>query len=296
MMKQLRPELHRIAHSWLTLGLLALLLILNVVVNSRNIIGVWNFYYPDSPYYDLCTSADFASLFEENPKRSFEEKRADYAPAAGEDAQDASALYPYTAEAAFSRIMWFMGGLTILCAALPALLAAFPLHTGMPRLAVKLGASPKRTAWAKILVYFALALLISLIGALIQCGIYAGAAVKMLGFGFVLRGYVLRLLMDCMVLSIPLYLAFALKSPVLSTVLNLIYGILCYVLNVVSARGETLMFIPFPPCLHGQWLLWKPETGGLWALLAAVVCIVYIALFSWLSVRAFERRCKEESA
>lgn len=293
MKKHLHQEIHRILHSWLLLGLIVLLLVLNLVVNSREVIGVWNFYYLDSPYYKLCTSADFVGLIEENPRRSFEEKRADYGPKEGCDAQNAQELYAYTAEGAFARIMWFMGGLTLLCAALPAMLAGFPLSTGMPQLSAKLSGSPKRTARAKVIVYFALVLLISLIGALIQCGIYAGSAVRMLGFGFVLRGYILRLLMDAMVLSIPLYLAFALKSPVLSTILNLLYGVLCYVLAVVSAAAEKLLFIPFPPCLHAQWLLWKPGTSVLWVLLAAAVCLVYIAAFSWLSVRAFERRCEK---
>lgn len=296
MMKHFRQELHRVVHSWALLGILVLLLVLNLVVNSREITGVWNFYYVDSPFYKLCTSVDFDHLIEENPSRSFEEKRADYGPSEGCDAQNAQELYAYTAETAFTRIMWFMGGLTLLCAALPAALAAWPLKTGMPQLSAKLSGSAKRVAQAKIGVYFALALIFSLVGALVQCGIYAGSAVRMLGFGLVLRGFILRLLMDCMVLSIPLYLAFSLKSPVLSTVLNLCYGVLCYVLHTVSAaslaRTDKLLFIPFPPWLHGQWLLWKPETSFLWALLAAVVCLAYIALFSWLSVRAFARRCK----
>lgn len=295
-MKHFRQELHRVVHSWALLGILVLLLVLNLVVNSREVIGVWNFYYVDSPFYKLCTSVDFDHLIEENPSRSFEEKRADYGPSEGCDAQNSQELYAYTAEAAFTRIMWFMGGLTLLCAVLPAVLAAWPLKSGMPQLCAKLSGSAKRVARAKIGVYFALVLLISLVGALVQCGIYAGSAVRMLGFGLVLRGFILRLLMDCMVLSIPLYLAFSLKSPVLSTVLNLCYGVLCYVLHVVSAdspaQTDKLLFIPFPPWLHGQWLLWKPETSFLWVLLAAVVCLMYIALFSWLSVRAFERRYK----
>ena len=294
MRKHVRQELHRIAHSRLLPVLFAVLLILNVLIDSGDIPGVWNFYYVDTPYYKLCTSADFDHLIKENPKRSFEEKRADYGPREGCDAQDSKELYPYTAGGAFLRIMWFMGGLVLLCAALPAAMVAFPLKTGMPQLSAGLSGSRKRTALAKLAVSFALTLVISLVGALIQCGIYAGAAVRMLGFGFVLRGYVLRLLMDCMVLSIPLYLAFALKSPVLSTVLNLLYGILCCVLNVVAARAETMRFIPFPPFLHGLRLLWKPETSALWALLAAAVSLAYIALFSWLSVRAFARRCEAE--
>ena len=296
MVKHFRMELHRIVHSPMLLTVLILLLVLNLVINSREVIGVWNFYYVDSPFYKLCTSADFDSLIEENPHRSFEEKRADYGPPEGCDAQNSQELYPYTAEGAFVRIMWFMGGLTILYAVLPAVLAAWPLKAGMPQLGAKLSGSAKRTALAKIVVFFALALIISFVGALIQCGIYAGAAVRMLGFGPVLRGFILRLLMDCMVLSIPLWLAFTLKSPVLSTVLNLCYGILCYVLAVISAAASAssnkLLFIPFPPWLHGQCLLWKSETSFLWVLLAAAVCLGYIVLFSWLSARAFARRCE----
>lgn len=296
MKKHLSQELHRMIHSRVLLVLILLLLLLNTVVNSREIVGVWNFYYVDSPFYKLCTSADFDSLIEENPRRSFAEKRADYGPAEGCDAQDSGELYACTAGGAFARIMWFMGGLTLLCAVLPTAMVSAPLHTGMPQLSAKLSGSRKRTARAKIAVYFALVLLLSFLGALIQCGVYAGSAVRMLGFGFVLRGYVLRLLMDCMVLSIPLYLAFQLKSPVLSTVLNLVYGVLCYALNVVTANmtvpGNRLPFIPIPICMHGQWLLWRTETPVWRSLLAAAVCLVYIAVFTWLSVRAFERRCE----
>lgn len=298
MMKHIRQELHRIVHSWMFLGVLILLLVLNLVINSKEIIGVWNFYYVNSPFYKLCTSPEFDHLIEENPNRSFEQKRADYGPAEGCDAESSQELYTFTADAAFTRSMWFMGGLTLLCAALPTMLVAWPLKTGMPQLSAALTGAGKRTALAKIGVYFALVLIISFVGALIQCSIYAGSAVRMLGFGSVLRGFILRLLMDCMVMSIPLYLAFALKSPVLSTILNLCYGILCYVLHVVSAASlaqtDKLLFIPFPPWLHGQWLLWKPETAFLWVLLAAVVCLGYIALFASLSVRAFVHRCERE--
>lgn len=293
MSKHFRQELHRITHSWLMLAVVAVLLILNIVVNSSNIIGVFDFYYVDQPYYLLNTSAEFANLIDvERPDRSFEDKKAEYGPADC-DAQDSAELYAYTSEAQYVRIMWFLGGLVLLCAVLPTVLVALPMHSGVPQLSAKLSGVPRRVATAKIGTYFALVLIVSLVSALVQIMLYAGASVRMLGFGVWLRGIILRLLMDCMVMSVPLFVAFAIKSPVLSTFLNLCYGVLCYYLNVAAAGGETLLFIPVPPFLHGLRLLWKPETAFLWVLLAAVVCLVYISLFSWLSVRAFAHRCKE---
>lgn len=293
MFKHFRQELHRITHSWLMLAIAAMLLVLNIVVNSSDIIGVFNFYYVDQPYYHLNTEEDFTHLIDDERKdRSFEEKRAEYGPK-GCDAQNSAELYTYTAEAQYVRIMWFLGGLVLLCAVLPTALVALPLRSGVPQISAKLSGAPKRVAAAKIGIYFALVLIMSLVSALIQILLYAEDAVRMLGFGVWLRGLILRFLMDCMVMSVPLFLAFAVKSTVLSTLLNVCYGVLCYYLNVVAAGGETLLFVPFPPFLHGLRLLWKPETSFLWVLLAALVCLVYIALFSWSSVRLFVRRCKE---
>lgn len=89
--------------------------------------------------------------------------------------------------------MWFLGGLVLLCAVLPSLLVAFPLHSGVPRLSAKLSGSPKRVAMAKICTYFAIVVIMSLVSALIQISLYAESSVRMLGFGVWLRGLILRL-------------------------------------------------------------------------------------------------------
>ena len=198
-------------------------------------------------------------------------------------------IYPLLAEAQYRRCLWFLGGLIFLCAILPPVLIRYPLKTGVPDLTAQLTGSRRKTALGKIVVFDLVVLLCSLISTLIQIGVYAGSIVSQTNFGYVLYTVILRLLMDLAVLSVPMYLAFLIRSIPGQVMVNVAYGVVCYILNVAACNSDKLLPIPIPAYLHGLRPLWQQGGPVGWIIFAAAVSLIWIVLFTVLSVRRFER-------
>ncbi len=198
-------------------------------------------------------------------------------------------IYPFTARAQYLRLLWFMGGLVFLCAVLPPVLIRYPLDTGVPDLTARLTRSRRRTALGRIAVYAAAVVFIGLVSILIQIWAFAGSILSRAGFGYVLYTVLLRLLTDLAVLSLPMFLGFAIRSTPLLILLNTVYGAACYALNVAASRLETAVPIPVPAWLHGLRPLWERGGPGGWIAFSVLVSLAWIALFTLLSLRLFRR-------
>ncbi len=198
-------------------------------------------------------------------------------------------IFPLLAGAQYRRCLWFLGGLIFLCMILPPVLIRDPLNSGVPALTARLTRSRRTPALAKIMVYDLCVLLISLISTLIQIGVYAGSIVSQAGFAYVLGTVLLRLLLDLAVLSVPLYLAFLIRRIPWLVAVEAAYGVVCYILNVAACNSDKLLPIPIPAYLHGLRPLWQQGGPAGWIVLAAAVSVVWIVLFTALSLRRFHR-------
>ncbi len=199
-------------------------------------------------------------------------------------------LFPLTAKAQYVRILWFLGGLVFLCAVLPPVLIRYPLDTGVPDLTARLAGSRRKTALAKILVFFLAVFVLSLLSTLLQITTYANFIVPQAGFVYVLYTVLLRLLMDMAVLAVPMFLAFRIRSVPGLVMVNAAWGVLCWVLCAWASRLETVVPVPVPAFLHGLRSLWQAGGPAGWILFAAAVSLAWIVLFAALSVRSF---CRE---
>ncbi len=198
-------------------------------------------------------------------------------------------IYPLTAKAQHVRLLWFLGGLIFLCAILPPVLIRYPLDKGGPDLTAQLTGSRRKTALGKIVAFDLVVLLCSLISTLIQIWAFAGSIVSQTDFGYVLYTVLLRLLIDLAVLSVPMYLAFLIRRIPGLVVVNIAYGVICYILNVAACDSDKLLPIPIPAFLHGLRPIWQVDGPAGWIIFAAAVSLVWIVLFTVLSVRCFRR-------
>ena len=287
--KSIKQEFYHLSRSWLLLVVLVLLLVCSAVISAKEVPGVWTYTRVTHPYLDLYDEAQYFQEFEYALKRhSLEEMKADQ----GMDSPEVESLedmYALYQRSCYIRLMWYIAGLVLMAAVLPAVMIRASLNSGIPRLSAKLCGSPRRTALAKLMIFFLVSGLISILSTLLLTSIYASTTMVQLGFGYCLRCLVMRLLMDWSILSIPVYVAFLCRNTVMTALLNLAYGCLCCWINILAAAREGVLFIPFPAWLHGLRSLWQPEASPLWLTLSALVSLVFILFFGWLSIRRFER-------
>ena len=205
------------------------------------------------------------------------------------DIQELEDIFPLLARAQYVRLLWFLGGLLFLCALLPPVLIRYPLDTGVPDLTAALMGSRRNAALGKIAVFFLAVFVVSLLSTLLQIGVYAGSIAAQAGFPYVLYTVLLRLLMDMAVLSVPMYLAFCIRSTPGLVMVNTAYGVLCYALCVWASRLDGVVPLPVPAFLHGLRPLWQQGGQAGWIVFAALVSLAWIVLFSALSLRCFEK-------
>ena len=198
-------------------------------------------------------------------------------------------IYAALSESEYTRIMWFSGGLLCFCIMLPAIMVRYPLDRGVLEWSAKFCGSRREVARAKVLVYYLLSLVFSLVYTFLLIVIYARYIISRQGIGFVLGTLVTHTLMELAVLSIPLYIAFLCNNIFSVLGFNTLYGILCYAVNVAAHHLDGILFIPFSAFLHGLRGLWQPGVSPLWLAASALVSLAYILVFAWLSVRQFER-------
>ncbi len=208
--------------------------------------------------------------------------------------KSADDIYAAMTEAEYTRVMWFGGGLLLLCIVLPGVLIRYPLNTGVPDWSARFSGSRRRVARAKVLVFYLTVLAFSLLYTLLMVYVYARYIVSRQGIGFFLGTLAVHTLMELSMLSIPMYIAFLCRNIYGVLGFNTLYGVLCYAVNVAAHYREDVLFIPFPAWLQGLRSLWQPGTSPLWLVLSALVSLAYIVLFSWLSVRCFARKQEGE--
>ncbi len=198
-------------------------------------------------------------------------------------------IYPLTARPSYVRILWCMGGLLVLSAVLPPVLIRYPVNTGVPFLAARLCRSRRKAALAKILLLDIIVMAISLLTTLVKIWAYAGSIVSQTSLGYVLYTILLRMFMAVAVMSVPVWLAFAIRNLKGLIVVEVLYGVLCYGLNAIACGSDKLLPIPIPAFLHGLRPLWQQGGPVGWIIFAAAVSLIWIVLFTVLSVRRFQR-------
>ena len=294
MIKVLKQELFVLSRCWAALLLILAALIGNYWLGGTHPVGMpLHDRHVEAKCFWLNSKWNYTSWYmhiESNKftRMTLEEAVANYGL---EDAGITSyaELYPLTAKAQHVRLLWFLGGLIFLCAILPPVLLRYPLDKGIPDLTAQLTGSRQKTALGKIVAFYLVVLLISLISTLIQIWAFAGSIISQTNFGYVLYTVLLRLLMDMAVLSVPLYLAFLIRSIPGLVVVDIAYGVICYILNVAACNSDKLLPIPIPAYLHGLRPIWQAGGPVAWRLFAAAVSIVWIILFAALSVGSFTR-------
>ena len=285
--KHLKQEFYHLSRSWLVLLVLLALLIGSTAISGKDVIGEWCGWDVEYPYMSLVGEVEFNHDMEYQLQRHTIEWVKERLSIRDTEADTLPEVYANMQRPMYIRVLWYIVGLVLVSAVLPTVFVRLPLNTGVPQLSGKLS-SRRGVALGKVFVYFIIAGAISLITVLILSGIYAPSVAGQFGFGYCLRCLILRVLQDLAVLSVPLYIAFLCRSAVLTTVINLAYGCLCCWVNTLAAGRETVQFLPFPAWLHGLRSLWQPGASAVW-IAAALVSLAYIVLFSWLSVRQFER-------
>lgn len=200
-------------------------------------------------------------------------------------------IYPLTARPSYVRILWHMGGLLVLSAVLPPVLIRYPINTGVPFLAARLCRSRRKPALAKILLLDLIVVLISLVTTLVKIWAFAGSIVSQTSLGYVVYTLLLRMVMALAVMSVPVWLAFAIRNLKGLILVDTLYGIICYRLNVIACGLDKPLPIPIPAFLHGLRPLWQQGGPALWIAFAAAVSAGWIVLFTLLSLRAFDREC-----
>ena len=204
-------------------------------------------------------------------------------------ASDEDEIYTLLTETQYARLMWFGGGLLLLCIILPSVLIRYPLNTGLPDWSARYCGSRRKVARVKVLVFYLFVLGFSLIYTLLLIGFFARYIVSRQGIGFFLGTLAAHTLMELAVLSVPLYIAFRCRNPYSVLGFNTAYGVLCYAVNVAAHYQDGVLFIPFPAWLHGLRSLWQPDGPALWLAASALFSLAWILIFARLSVRRFER-------
>ena len=294
--KPFRQELHQLRCRWRAWILLILALAGCFIISRRDPVGIDGHWKLDSPCFELVTKGRIGSFVfwhRHNPRdRHYDPALTELLSWFGlepDETADEESIYLLTTEAQYNRIMWFGGGLLLLCIVLPAVLARYPLNTGVPDWSARFCGSRRRAARAKVLAYYLVSLIFSLSYTLLLAAFFARYIVSRQGIGFFLGTMAVHTLMELAILSIPLYIAFRCKNMFAVLGFNTLYGVLCYAVNVAAHYQDGVLFIPFPAWLHGLRSLWQPGAPVLWLAVSALVSLAYILIFARLSVRSFER-------
>ena len=294
MSKTFRQELYQLRCRWRSWILLCMALLGCFLIENSTPIGTyWDDVRIDAQSIKLMTKANAEShvvYYMNSPKTRHDKELVGLGEVYGlppGSVQNADDIYNALTEAEYVRVMWFGGGLMLLCIILPAVLIRYPLNTGVPDWSAKFCGSRRRIAQAKVYLCCLLILLFSLAYTLLLIYVYARQIVTRQGIGFVLGTLVVHTLMQLAILSIPLYIAFRGKNMFAVLGFNTLYGLLCYAVNVAAHTQNGVLFIPFPAFLHGLRSLWQPGASPLWLIASSLVSLAYIVLFGWLSVRQF---------
>lgn len=295
--KTLRQELYQLRCRWRAWVLLLLCLTGCFVIACRQPIGAGEgTWQKNAKCFFLTTKGTigrFVYYYRHSPKdRHYDPELVELLNSFGLEpgsASDEDEIYALLTEVQYTRVMWFGGGLLLLCIILPSVLIRYPLNTGVLDWSARYCGSRRKVARVKVLVFYLFVLGFSLIYTLLLIGFFARYIVSRQGIGFFLGALAAHSLMELAVLSVPLYIAFRCRNPYSVLGFNTAYGVLCYAVNVTAHYQDGVLFIPFPAWLHGLRSLWQPDGPKLWLAASALVSLIWILVFAWLSVRRFEK-------
>ena len=293
--KPFRQELHQLRCRWRAWILLCMALLGCFLIANNTPVGTERYKVRiDSKDIQLMTKAvaeESYSIYTTSSKTRHDTELIGLGDSRGlppGSVKSADDIYAAMTEAEYTRVMWFGGGLLLLCIVLPGVLIRYPLNTGVPDWSARFSGSRRRVARAKVLVFYLIVLAFSLLYTLLMVYVYARYIVSRQGIGFFLGTLAAHTLLELAVLSVPLYIAFLCRNPFSVLGCNTAYGVLCYAVNVAAHYQDGVLFIPFPAWLHGLRSLWQPGAPVLWLAASALVSLVWILVFGWLAVRHFE--------
>ena len=298
MLKALKQELFRLSRSLPLLLAVLLIAFLSIIRwYPLHPDGQWRFDLEDDAY--LYNSEDeFSAWIEYRFKGHRLSEPIDFEEAIGwyglegSEAATLHELYVDFNRSRYPLTFWYGPALFVPVFLLPTVLIGLGKRGGAAALAARLGGSGRRVALAKLLVFYAVFLIIDLLGLLIAQASFLPYGAGQYSFGYRLLAFLLRFALDLGLVSIPLWLAFRLRSPVLVTVVNLLLAAaFCLFFPILpQLLGlDRVLFIPFPPFLHGLKALWQPETPLLAVLGALALGLVWAVVFALLSLRAAEK-------
>ena len=119
--------------------------------------------------------------------------------------------------------------------------------------------------------------------------IYAPQIVSVYGFGIVLRNVCIRALSDLGIMSVPMLIAFLVKRPALTVMMNIPVAVIYYILNISKSAIESEAFIPIPPYLMAVRALWTQNASTGLILKSTIISLVYVIACSYLSCIIFKR-------
>ena len=298
MLKALKQELFRLSRS---LPLLAAVLVIAVACFARlyplHPYSQWSFEL-ENDVFTYGSEDEFTSWVEYRFKGHRLSQPIDYEKAKewygleDSEAETIHELFVDLNHKQYPLTFLYCAGLFAPCFLLPTILIGIGKKNGTARLAARLGGSGRKVALAKLLIFYLLFLLMDVLGLLISQGSYVPFGAGPYAFGYRLRSFLLRLALDAGLVSVPLWVAFRLKSALWITVVNFVLAFaFCLLFPILpKLMGiDQLLFVPFPPFLHGLRALWQPETPLLTVLGAMALGLAWAVGFALLSLRAAEK-------
>ena len=283
MLKTIKQELYRLVHSLPLLLILLAAAILSIIPGGGTVWRQMGVVGVDDPLYQLKSENEFVNYFE-GYHLSMEAAK-NMLKLEDSPAETFEALYLETNPYAYVRILWYMGGMAFLLIVLPTVLFGTGKKNGVTETAARLGGSYKRVTAAKLLIGYVFALVVSVIGVLLQTDFYAPYVGGLLGTGYCLRCVFQRAVLDASLLSLPFFVAAKMKRPAAATAVNVGITVIYFIMNLLGASVPQTPFLPVPPLLHGMRGLWTADASPLLTVLSLVTALVWMAVFGWLSTR-----------
>ncbi len=306
MLKQLRNEFYRVFKSKTLVILSIILIALTIFVNSWIIPGYHTGYGPNGSggfyntwdkntyYHELTDQSVFVYDYEIFVKYNGIDALKERNGYGDHPAETLEELFFVTVPGQFVRIMWYSGGFSVMMLLLPMFLFTRDKRNDLIYIRGRLCGSFKRVALAKIIVYYIIVALTSIISPFILIAANIPQAWSMLGAGYMLRCIVLHVFMDMAVMSLPVLVAFAIDSPALCTIASFLLALASIAANVLAARCSDILYIPFlPSVLQGMRALWQPDTPTGAIVFAFACSVVFIVVCTALSCALFNRKGKK---
>ncbi len=141
----------------------------------------------------------------------------------------------------------------------------------------------------RVIFYFVLIMFVELLITLTALTFYGKSWSSLLPASHIIRCLVMKLLLVCGTMSVPLCLFFLIKKPVLSAAVSAVYSVICVYFNRhISDSAENLICF-FPPSIQSIMPVWRTGTPCGILLQAIIWPSLFITLATILSYRSFRR-------